>query len=140
MAPLAMRLFIKGHVALYQLTGGKLGGKMRGRDVILLTTQGRKSGVSRTVPVVPFVDAKQTYVIASMAGAPNHPAWFGNLKANPSVGVQLGAERWRARAVELPAAERDAVWSRITAAMPDFGKYQEKTTRVIPVVRLDREN
>jgi F420H(2)-dependent quinone reductase len=139
MAPLALRLFIKGHVALYQLTGGKLGGKMRGRDVILLTTQGRKSGVSRTVPVVPFVDANQTYVIASMAGAPSHPAWFGNLKANPSVGVQLGAERWRARAVELPAAERGAVWSRITAAMPDFAKYQEKTTRVIPVVRLDRE-
>jgi deazaflavin-dependent oxidoreductase (nitroreductase family) len=138
MAPLAMRLFIKGHVTLYQLTGGKLGGKMSGRDVLLLTTQGRKSGVPRTVPVVPFVDKEKTYVIASMAGAPAHPAWFLNLKTNPVVDVQLGSARWRAHAVELAAADRDAIWSRVTAAMPDFAKYQEKTTRVIPVVRLDR--
>jgi deazaflavin-dependent oxidoreductase (nitroreductase family) len=136
--PLLMRLFVKGHVLLYQATGGKLGSTMQGNKVLLLTTRGRKSGAVRTVPIVVFSDAGQTYVIASLGGAPKHPAWFLNLKANPAVEVQIGADRWHAQAVELPAAERGPVWTRITAAMPGFAKYQEKTTRVIPVVRLDR--
>jgi deazaflavin-dependent oxidoreductase (nitroreductase family) len=133
------RLFIKAHVLLYQLSGGKLGTTMRGLPVIVLTTRGRKSGVPRRVPVVPLIEGDQLYVMGSMGGAPRHPAWFRNIEANNDVEVQLGPEHWRARATVLADAERDQVWQRITAAMPNFAAYQHKTSRVIPVVRLSRQ-
>jgi len=134
-----LKLFVKGHVWLYKASGGRRAATMRGRKVILLTTVGKKSGQPRTVPVVPFFDGDDVFVIASMGGAPTHPAWFLNLRANPDVGVQLGPNQWRARAVPVDGEERDRLWKRITAAMPDFAKYQEKTSRVIPVVRLVRQ-
>jgi deazaflavin-dependent oxidoreductase (nitroreductase family) len=132
------KLIVKGHVWLYKASGGKRGASMRGQPVLLLTTRGRKSGAQRTVPVVPFVDGDKTYVIASMGGQPQHPAWFFNLEANPEVEVQLGPDRWRARAQVLPVDERAKIWPRITSAMPTFGEYQRKTSRVIPVVHLAR--
>ena len=134
-----LKLFVKGHVWLYKASGGRRAATMRGRKVILLTTVGKKSGQPRTVPVVPFFDGDDVFVIASMGGAPTHPAWFLNLRANPDVGVQLGPNQWRARAVPVDGEERDRLWKRITTAMPDFAKYQEKTSRVIPVVRLVRQ-
>jgi F420H(2)-dependent quinone reductase len=106
--------------------------------VLLLTTRGRKSGKTRVVPVVPFVEGEQTYVIASMGGQPQHPAWFFNLEANPDVDVQTGDERWRAHAEVLSPEERAAIWPKITARYANFAEYQKKTTRVIPVVRLAR--
>src|SRR5271155_5050271 len=96
--PLFFKLFVRTHVLLYQLTGGKLGGTMRGGKVLLLTTTGRKSGQARTVPVAPYLEGDDVYVIASMAGAPENPAWFGNLTAKPEVDVQLGPDKWHARA------------------------------------------
>jgi len=130
------KLLVKGHVWLYKSSAGKRGGSMNGSPVLLLTTRGRKSGALRTVPVMTFVDDDQTYVIASMGGQPQHPAWFFNLEANPKVEVQLGPKQWHARAEVLPPDQRDGLWSRITAKMPNFGEYQKKTSRVIPVVRL----
>jgi deazaflavin-dependent oxidoreductase (nitroreductase family) len=130
------KLFVKGHVWLYRASGGKRGAKMGRLPVLLLTTRGRKSGAQRTVPVVPFQETGETYVIASMGGQPQHPAWFFNLKANPDVEVQLGPDHWRARAEELPTERRNDIWQRIVAAMPNFGEYQKKTSRMIPVVRL----
>jgi deazaflavin-dependent oxidoreductase (nitroreductase family) len=133
------KLFVKGHVWLYRFSNGKRGAKMGRLPVLLLTTRGRKSGAQRTVPVVPFHEAGETYVIASMGGQPQHPAWFFNLKANPDVEVQLGQDRWRARAEELPTERRNDIWQRIVAAMPNFGEYQKKTSRMIPVVRLVKQ-
>jgi deazaflavin-dependent oxidoreductase (nitroreductase family) len=133
------RLFIKSHALLYRLSGGKLGARMRGQPVLLLSTRGRKSGARRDVPVVPLIDGENVYVMGSLGGAPKHPAWFLNLQANPDVEVQLGPERWRAHAIVLADAERDQVWKRVTAAMPGFADYQKKTDRVIPVVRLARQ-
>jgi F420H(2)-dependent quinone reductase len=132
------KLFVKGHIWLYKTTGGKRGTSMAGMPVLLLTTRGRKSGAARTVPVVAFADDGQTYVIASMGGQPQHPAWFFNLEANPDVEVQLGPEHWRSRAEILPPERRAEIWPRITAKYPNFGEYQKKTSRVIPVVRLPR--
>jgi deazaflavin-dependent oxidoreductase (nitroreductase family) len=134
------KFFVKLHVWLYKATRGRIGSRMRGRNVILLTTTGRKSGEPRTVPVVPFQDGEDMYVMASMAGAPQHPAWFHNLKANPDVGVQLGSSLWPARAEIAEEADRERVWKKITAAMPDFGEYQKKTKRVIPVVKLVKQS
>jgi deazaflavin-dependent oxidoreductase (nitroreductase family) len=133
------RLFIQGHVLLYRLSGGKLGARMQGRPVLLLSTRGRKSGARRDVPVVPFIEGENVYVMGSLGGAPKHPAWFLNLQANPDVDVQLGPEHWKARAIVLANGERDQVWQRLTAAMPGFADYQKQTDRVIPVVRLARQ-
>ena len=134
------KLFVKGHVWLYQSSGGRRGSTMGGMKILLLTTTGSKSGQPRTVPVVPLFDNGETYVIASMGGAPQHPAWYKNLTAKPEIEVQLGAEKWRARAVVVEEGpERDRLWKAIVEQMPNFGEYQKKTTRVIPVVRLVRE-
>ena len=133
------KLVVKGHVWLYKASGGKRGATIKGMPVLLLTTRGRKSGEQRTVPVVPFIENGNTYVIASMGGQPQHPAWFFNLEADPKVHVQIGPEHWNARAEVLPLEQRAPIWSRIIAAMPNFGQYQTKTSRVIPVVRLVRE-
>jgi deazaflavin-dependent oxidoreductase (nitroreductase family) len=132
------RLFVKAHVWLYRSSGGKRGATVNGMPVLLLTTHGRKSGKPRVVPVVPFIEGDETYVIASMGGQPQHPAWFKNLEANPEVDVQIGVERWHARAQVLSKEDRAQIWSRITAKYPNFAEYQQKTTRVIPVVRLAR--
>jgi deazaflavin-dependent oxidoreductase (nitroreductase family) len=135
-----LKLFVKGHVWLYQSSGGRRGSTMQGRKILLLTTTGNKSGQARTVPVVPFFDAGETYVIASMGGAPEHPAWYKNLRANPQVSVQVGAEKWGARAAVVDEGpERDRLWTEIVAQMPNFGEYQKKTSRVIPVVHLVRQ-
>jgi deazaflavin-dependent oxidoreductase (nitroreductase family) len=135
-----LKLFVKGHVLLSKSSGGRRGSTMQGRKIILLTTVGNKSGEPRTVPVVPFIDGADTYVMASMGGAPQHPAWYVNLRKNPDVQVQLGADSYRARAVTLDEGpDRDRIWKRITEDMPNFGEYQKKTTRVIPVVRLERQ-
>jgi deazaflavin-dependent oxidoreductase (nitroreductase family) len=134
------KLFVKGHVWLYQSSGGRRGSTMNGRKLLLLTTVGNKSGKSRTVPVVPFFEGGETYVIASMGGAPQHPAWYKNLLAKPEVGVQVGADQWKARAAVVDeGAERDRLWKKITEEMPNFGEYQKKTSRVIPVVRLVKQ-
>src|SRR6516162_8162586 len=128
-----MKAFVKGHVWLYKASGGRRGTMMNGRQLILLTTIGKRSGQERIVPVVPFVDGGKMYVMASMGGSPTHPAWFNNLVANPDVRVQRGTETWRAKAVPLEGVERDRVWNLVKADMPNFGKYEQKTSRVIPV-------
>jgi deazaflavin-dependent oxidoreductase (nitroreductase family) len=136
-----LKLFVKAHVWLYRSSKGRRGVTMRGRDVILLTTRGRRSGEPRTVALVPFIagdERGEMFVIASLAGAPKHPAWFFNLQADPEVTVQLGQETWKARATEVGEDERAPLWERITAAMPDYAEYQAKTSRVIPIVRLVR--
>jgi deazaflavin-dependent oxidoreductase (nitroreductase family) len=137
MNPLA-KLFIRLHVLVYQLSGGKLGSHMRGHALIILTTRGAKSGELRSVPVAPLIEGDKVYVIASLGGSPRHPAWYHNLKANPNVEVQLLAEQYKARATVLPEPERTQVWQRVVVAMPGFAEYQKKTSRVIPVVELAR--
>ena len=135
--PLAMRMFIATHVALYRLTGGLVGSKMMGATVVLLTTTGNKTGKRRTVPVMSFDRDGKTYVIASAAGAPEHPAWYKNLVKTPVVGVQVGSRRYQASAVSVEGAEREQLWSEVKAKHANFAAYESKTTRVIPLVRLD---
>lgn len=136
--PLPARLFIKAHAALYRLSNGKVASTMRGHPVLLLTTRGVKTGARRQVPVAPFIQGDNVYVIASLGGAPSNPAWFHNLKADPNVEVQYFADKYRARARILPEPERTQVWEQVVASMPGFGEYQKKTSRVIPVVQLQR--
>lgn len=130
--------FIKLHIGIYRMTGGRLGGRIAGGRVLLLTTIGNKSGQPRTVPLVYFEDNGKRYIVASAGGAPAHPAWYKNLQARPEVTVEIGARRFTARAVTVDRAERDPVFEKAKKEMPQFAGYEKKApNRVIPVVRLD---
>jgi deazaflavin-dependent oxidoreductase (nitroreductase family) len=130
-------LFIGAHVGVYRLTGGRLGGKIVGQPVVLLTTTGRKTGKARTVPLGSFEDGGDRLIVASYAGRPTHPAWYNNLVANPEVTIQLGQRTYRARAETVTGEERARLWQMIITAAPTFADYQKKAgSREIPVVRL----
>lgn len=122
----------------FRANDGKVGGPFEGAPMLLLTTTGAKSGQPRTVPVVYLPDGDRQVVFASKAGAPTNPDWYHNLRANPDVSVELGDERFDARAVVLTGDERDRLFATQADRNPGFKDYQAKTTRVIPVVALER--
>jgi deazaflavin-dependent oxidoreductase (nitroreductase family) len=125
-------------IAEFRANGGNVGGQFAGAPMLLLTTTGAKSGQSRTTPLVHSTDSDRIVIIASKGGAPTHPDWYHNLLANPEVTVELGTETFRARATVAEGAERDRIFARVVEQMPGFGEYQKNTTRVIPVVLLER--
>lgn len=132
-----MKLFVKVHVSLYRATGGKLGGRMMGQQIVLLTTTGRRTGIARTVPLVCIQDDAGDWVItASAGGAPEDPAWFNNITSNPAVRFQVNATEKAGHAEVLGAEERDRMWAKLTAVMPNFLSYEKKTSRKIPMVTL----
>ncbi|MFI7638112.1 nitroreductase/quinone reductase family protein [Nonomuraea sp. NPDC049400] len=120
----------------FRANGGKVGGMFEGAPLVLLTTTGAKSGRRRTNPAVYLRDGERVLVFASNAGADANPAWYHNVLANPRVIVELGEERFAARAVPLEGEERDRMYARQSAIDPAFAAYQEGTDRVIPVVAL----
>jgi deazaflavin-dependent oxidoreductase (nitroreductase family) len=122
----------------FRANAGETFGPFKGRPLLLLTTTGTKSGEGRTTPLVYSRDADRIVVIASKGGAPKHPAWFLNLRANPEVTVEVGTEKFVARASVAEGAERDRLYAQQAAQMPAFDEYQQKTTRRIPVVVLVR--
>lgn len=108
------------------------------RTVLLLHTVGAKSGQTRINPLAYLAGEECLYVFASKGGSPGHPDWYHNLVANPGVEVEVGTERYEAVAEPLTGAERDAVFADQVKLRPNFGEYQEKTSRIIPVVALRR--
>ncbi|HMA35680.1 MAG TPA: nitroreductase family deazaflavin-dependent oxidoreductase [Chloroflexia bacterium] len=122
----------------FRANGGKVGGPMAGAPLLLLTTTGAKTGRRHTSPVMYNTDGNRLLVFASKAGAPTHPAWYHNLVANPRVTVEQGTETFEANAVVLTGEERDRLYRRHAEQFPQFGEYETKTTRQIPVVALDR--
>lgn len=133
----AMRQGMKVAVWLYRLTGGAIGGKMKGSPVLLLSTTGRKSGQTRTRPLVYQRDGERIVVIASFAGSDKHPAWFVNLRSTPKAVVELGRERIEVTASEAEGAERERLWAMMATAYPDYNTYLTRTSRTIPVVVLE---
>jgi deazaflavin-dependent oxidoreductase (nitroreductase family) len=105
--------------------------------VVLLSTTGARTGRRTTTPVGFGVDGGRVFVVASKAGAPAHPAWFHNLRANPSVTVELGGSSYEARAVIAEGSERDRLYGLIAAQVPAFGEYEKNTDRTFPVVVLE---
>ncbi len=100
---------------------------------------GAKSGQERTSPLVYSTDGDRHVVIASKGGAPTHPAWYHNLVANPVVTVEVGAERFKAKAiVARDERERRRLYDAHATLMPGFTEYERKTTRRIPAVILER--
>jgi deazaflavin-dependent oxidoreductase (nitroreductase family) len=123
----------------FRANAGRVGGMFEGAPMILIHHIGAKSGVERVTPLVHFPEEDgSTVIVASNGGAPTHPAWFHNLKANPKIDVEVGAEQYTVLAEELPRAERDEFWKRVVAERPGFADYERATDRLIPLVRLTR--
>lgn len=130
-------VFVKLHAALYRASGGRLGGRVRqGAPVLLLLTTGRKTGKQRTTPLLYVEDGDRYVVVASFGGAAAHPAWYLNLRSNPSVTIRVGGRELAARAETAGEEERARLWPRLEQMWPSYDAYQAKTSREIPVVIL----
>jgi deazaflavin-dependent oxidoreductase (nitroreductase family) len=127
------------HVERYLETNGEDGYHWRnGTTILILFTKGRKSGEQRSHALI-FREYDGAYlVVASKGGAPEPPAWFVNLSADPHVEVQIKGERFRATARVATPAEKPDMWATMVEAWPDYDTYQTKTSREIPVVVLER--
>jgi deazaflavin-dependent oxidoreductase (nitroreductase family) len=113
-----------------------------GDQLMLLTTKGARSGEVHVTPVMYHRDGVRYVVVASKGGAPDHPGWYHNLKANPvatvEVGAENGTEKFEVRVHEAEGEERDRLYAERVAIAPGFGEYERKTSRKIPVVILER--
>jgi deazaflavin-dependent oxidoreductase (nitroreductase family) len=131
-------LFGQEHVERYVETDGAEGHDWQGVSVLILTTTGRRSGEPRSTPLIYGRRGEDYLVVASQGGAPKHPAWYLNLLEQPTVGVQVGGERFTAAARTATPEEREQLWSTMTQIWPAYDQYQQKTDREIPVVVLER--
>jgi len=125
-------------IAEFRANGGVVGGQFAGAPLLLLTTTGAKSGQPRTMPLVYNMDSDHYVIVASKAGAPTNPDWYHNLVANPTVTLEVGTEKFQAQASVAGEPERERLYNQVATKMPGFAEYQRNTTRVIPVVVLER--
>jgi deazaflavin-dependent oxidoreductase (nitroreductase family) len=131
--------FTNALIADFRAHGGKVtSGPFLGRNLLLLTTTGARSGEPRLVPLVYTRDGDRIVIVASKGGAPTNPAWYHNLLANPVASVELGDETFAARASVVEGGDRDRLYAAHAAEHEAFAEYPKKTTRVIPVIRLER--
>src|SRR5260370_13103056 len=130
-----------GTIQEFHYRGGKGVGTF-GDQLMLLTTVGARSGEERVSPVMFHRDGERYVVVASKGGAPDHPGWYHNLKANPvarvEVGAETGIETFEVRAREAEGDERDRIFAERVAIAPGFGEYERQTSRKIPVMILER--
>ena len=137
MWPLLNRV-MGGHVAVYRLSGGRIGHRFPGAPpVLLLDHVGAKSGTRRTSALVYVRDGDSIVLVASKGGHPRHPAWFHNLRANPDVTVQVGPKLIPVRARVANAEERTRLWPKAIETYRGYEGYQERTGREIPLVILE---
>ena len=134
--PLTDTLFNEEHVQRYRETDGTVGYIWNDATVLLLTTTGRKTGQSRTTPLIFAKDGDDYLVVASVGGMPKHPAWYLNLQADPDAEIQVKADRTKVRARTATEIEKPRLWQIVTAQWPNYDVYQARTDRVIPVVVL----
>ncbi len=132
----AQRVATKLHTFVYRVTGGRLGGRMVGAPVLLLTTTGRKTGKQRTSPLLYLEDGEDLVIVASNGGAPRHPTWWLNLRADPEASVEIGNRKLRVRAEEASPEEKERLWTRLVAMYGPYESYRRRTDRDIPVVIL----
>lgn len=122
----------------FRANSGNVGGQFAGKPLLLLHTVGAKSGQERTNPVACVADGERLVIFASKAGAPTNPDWYHNILAHPLVTVEFGTEEFQAQASIASEPERTRLYHQMVAIMPGFAEYQQKTTRVIPVITLTR--
>jgi deazaflavin-dependent oxidoreductase (nitroreductase family) len=122
----------------FRANSGKVGGYFTGKTLLLLHTIGAKSGQERINPVACVTDGDRLVIVASKGGAPTNPDWYHNLLACPQVTVEVGTERFQVQAAVVPEPERTRLYNQMVAMVPAFAEYQQKTSRVIPVITLTR--
>ena len=121
---------------LYRLSGGRVGARIWGLSILLLTTRGRKTGRLRTTPLCFLRDGDDLVVVASNGGMDWFPSWWHNLLGEPLATIQVGRTRRAIRAREATPEERIRLWSELTSIAPGYLKYQERTARTIPLAIL----
>jgi len=130
------REWVAEQVELYEGSGGTDGLTLRdtGLPVIIVTNRGRKTGAIRKTPLMRAVDGNNYVLVASQGGAPKHPLWYHNLKAEPNVEIRDGIEVYSMRVREIvDPVERQRLWDIAVKAYPSYQEYQDKTDRLIPV-------
>jgi deazaflavin-dependent oxidoreductase (nitroreductase family) len=130
------REWVAEQVELYEGSGGTAGLTLRdtGLPVIIVTNRGRKTGAIRKTPLMRVVDGNNYILVASQGGAPKHPLWYHNLKADPNVEIRDKTEVYAMRVREVvDPVERQRLWAIAVEAYPPYQEYQDKTDRVIPI-------
>lgn len=125
------------HVPIYKLTGGIIGHRVGKMTTLLLTTNGAKSGLPRTLGLNYRRDGDNFIIVASKGGATKHPLWYRNLLKTPECEVQVRREKARYRARTATADERPRLWALMTENYPGYNGYQKATDREIPIVVLE---
>jgi deazaflavin-dependent oxidoreductase (nitroreductase family) len=133
-----LRAINRSVIEEFRAAGGAVGGHLAGKPMLLLTTTGARSGQARTTPLAYVADGEDLVVFASNLGAPRDPDWFRNLAACPDVTVELGDERFAARATPAVGAERERLYELFVSHNPGTGEHQAKAGRPIPMVVLRR--
>ena len=136
--PVAVNEFNRGVIDEFRTNEGQVGGLFQGAPMLLLTSTGAKTGRRHTTPVVYTTDGDRLVILASKGGSPTNPAWYHNLVANPEATVELGPDTFKVKAVVTTGEERSRLFEQQAAVMPNFAEYQQKTTRQIPVIALER--
>ena len=131
--------WVRDQVARYEATDGREANTLRdtGLPVVIFTTRGRKSGKLRKMALMKVEHDGKYALVASKGGAPDHPAWYANLLADPHVELQDGPARWDMTVRELSGDEREQWWERAVAAFPPYADYERRTDRLIPVLLLE---
>jgi len=128
----------KAQTWIFKASGGKLGNKfIRGAEVGILTTTGRKTGEKRDSPLLFLQEGSRIVLVASQGGRATNPMWYLNLKADPSVSFRTKNENLQLVARDATAAERDEYWPKLDAMYADFVNYRSYTDREIPIVICD---
>jgi deazaflavin-dependent oxidoreductase (nitroreductase family) len=130
--------WVAEHMHRYVETDGADGHLWRGVPTLLLTTIGRRSGTPRRTALIYGRDGDRYLLVASVGGADHHPAWYLNLVAHPEVRLQVGGERFAARARPATSEEKPRLWKLMTAIWPDYDRYQARTKREIPLIIVER--
>ena len=126
--------YVRDQVELYEKSGGTEGTTMQGLPVVIITHRGWKTDAIRKTPLMTVKDGPNYVLIASQGGAPKHPLWYHNLKANPEVEIQDGPTLISMKVEEIEdPIERERLWALSVEAYPPYDEYQQKTDRLIPV-------
>ncbi len=132
--------WVRDQVELYESSGGTQGTTLRdtGLPVVIITSRGARSGKLRKTPLMRVEHDGRYAAVASKGGAPAHPLWYYNFRADPAVELQDGPLKQDMIARELTGSERAQWWERAVAAFPPYAEYQRKTERQIPVFVLEQ--
>jgi deazaflavin-dependent oxidoreductase (nitroreductase family) len=130
--------WVNAHIRRYVESDGGKGHRWYGVDTLLVTTRGRRSGQLRRTALIYGRDGDRFVVVGSNGGARKHPSWYVNLRDHPEVEVQVGPDKFAARARPATGAERTRLWRLMASIFPQYDSYQKKTSREIPLVIVER--